>query len=211
MATEPKSGVRATVRARAWPSCILRVENDVTLTARELQSVLWEAANILRGSAVDRTDWKGYILPLFFFKRICDVWNEETAEAAETYGDADPSQLPEVHRFQLPDGCHWEDVRATAQNVGTALKHAMQEIERANPDTLYRVFGAADWGNKEKFNDELLKDLIEGFSSISLGQLSRPRLLLGSPSPNEPDQPAAGARFQRGRGSARGRQGYLPA
>ena len=28
-----------------------------------LQSHLWEAANILRGSAVDRTDWKGYILP----------------------------------------------------------------------------------------------------------------------------------------------------
>jgi hypothetical protein len=37
----------------------------------------------------------------------------------------------------------------------------MQEIERANPDTLFRVFGSADWGNKEKFSDELLKDLIE--------------------------------------------------
>ena len=70
----------------------------MTLTARELQSYLWEAANILRGSAVDRTDCKGYILPLLFvFKRICDVWNEETAE---TYGDVDPSQFPEVHRFQ---------------------------------------------------------------------------------------------------------------
>ena len=54
------------------------------------------------GSAVDRTDWKGYILPLLFFKRICDVWDEETAEAVETYGDADPSQFPEVHRFQCP-------------------------------------------------------------------------------------------------------------
>ena len=75
----------------------------MTLTARELQSVLWEAANILRGSAVDRTDWKGYILPLLFFKRIRDVWNEETAEAAETYGDADPSQFPEVHRFRDPN------------------------------------------------------------------------------------------------------------
>ena len=42
----------------------------------------------------------------------------------------------------------------------------MQQIELANPDMLYRVFGAADWGNKEKFTDELIKDLIEGFSSI---------------------------------------------
>ncbi len=45
----------------------------------------------------------------------------------------------------------------------------MQKIEKANPDTLYRVFGSADWGNKEKFTDELLKDLIEGFSAIPLG------------------------------------------
>ncbi len=136
---------------------------------QDLQSHLWEAANILRGSAVDRTDWKGYILPLLFFKRICDVWDEETADAAETYGDADPSQFPEVHRFQVAEGCHWRDIRETPANVGTALQHAMQEIERANPDTLYRVFGSADWGNKEKFTDELLKDMIEGFSSISLG------------------------------------------
>lgn len=142
---------------------------DTPLSRSQLRSVLWEAANILRGSAVDRTDWKGYILPLLFFKRISDCWDEETAEAAEFYGDADPGHFEEVHRFQLSDGCHWNDVRDTAQNVGAALKHAMQEIERENPDTLYRVFGAADWGNKEKFTDELLKDLIEGFSPIALG------------------------------------------
>ncbi len=135
----------------------------------QLKSTLWEAANILRGSAVDRTDWKGYILPLLFFKRISDVWDEETAEAAELYGEADPAHFPEVHRFQVPEGCHWRDIRDTPSNVGTALQHAMQEIERTNPDTLYRIFGTADWGNKEKFTDELLKDMIEGFSSIALG------------------------------------------
>jgi len=132
---------------------------------QNLQSHLWEAANILRGSAVDRTDWKGYILPLLFFKRISDVWDEEHDRMLAEYGE----DFIDEHRFQVPKGCHWRDIRETPANVGTALKHAMQEIERANPDTLYRVFGAADWGNKEKFNDELLKDLIEGFSSISLG------------------------------------------
>ena len=146
---------------------------------QDLKSTLWEAANILRGSAVDRTDWKGYILPLLFFKRISDCWDEETAEAAELFGDTDPGHFEEIHRFQLPDGCHWDDVRAAAQNVGAALKHAMQEIERANPDTLYRVFGTADWGNREKFTDELLKDLIEGFSSISLGNKSVDTDILG--------------------------------
>lgn len=135
----------------------------------DIKSALWDAANTLRGSAVDRTDWKGYILPLLFFKRISDVWDEETVEAQETYGEADPSLFPEIHRFVVPDGCHWNDVRETAANVGAALHRSMQEIERANPNTLFRVFGTADWGNKEKFSDELLKDLIEGFSDIRLG------------------------------------------
>lgn len=141
----------------------------MTTEASELKSALWEAANTLRGSAVDRTDWKGYILPLLFFKRISDVWDDETLEAQQTYGDADPSLFPENHKFIVPEGCHWKDVRETGADVGAALHKAMQEIERSNPDTLFRVFGTADWGNKEKFSDELLKDLIEGFSSIRLG------------------------------------------
>ena len=139
------------------------------ITPGKLKSHLWECAQILRGSAVDRTDWKGYILPLLFFKRICDVWDEELAAAAETYGDVDPAAFPEVHRFQVPEGCHWRDVRGTPANVGTALSRALREIERANPDTLYRVFGAVDWGNRTILSDEILKDLIEGLSAASLG------------------------------------------
>jgi hypothetical protein len=125
---------------------------------RDLRQHLWNCAEILRGSAVDRTDWKAYILPLLFFKRISDVWDEETADAAALFGDADPVDFPEVHRFNVPAGCHWRDVRETPANVGAALSHAMREIERANPDTLYRVFGAADWGNREMLTDEILKD-----------------------------------------------------
>lgn len=136
---------------------------------QDLRSHLWECAEILRGSAVDRTDWKAYILPLLFFKRISDVWDEETADAAALFGDAEPVDFPEVHRFNVPEGSHWRDVRETPANVGAALSHAMREIERANPDTLYRVFGAADWGNREMLTDEILKDLIEGLSGASLG------------------------------------------
>jgi type I restriction enzyme M protein len=124
---------------------------------------------VLRGSAVDRTDWKAYILPLLFFKRLSDVWDEETAEAAEIYGDADPVDYPEIHRFDIPDGCHWRDIREAAANVGAAMARAMREIERANPDTLYRVFGAADWGNKELLSDEILKDLVEQLTKVPLG------------------------------------------
>ncbi len=157
----------------------MSTQKDKMLQSNELKSALWEAANTLRGSAVDRTDWKGYILPLLFFKRISDVWDEETSEAQSIYGEIDPSLFPEIHRFIVPEGCHWNDVREVASNVGAALLRAMQEIERANPDTLYRVFGTADWGNREKFTDELLKDLIEGFSETGLGNKSVSSDVLG--------------------------------
>src|SRR3954466_2972249 len=92
------------------------------VTLAELESHLWEAANILRGSPVDRTDWKSYILPLLFFKRVCDVWDEEHAAMLAQYGGASPDE----HRFQIPDGCHWRDVRGATKNVGTSLQNAMR-------------------------------------------------------------------------------------
>ncbi len=130
-----------------------------------LESHLWEAANILRGSPVDRTDWKSYILPLLFFKRICDVWDEEFAEAVELYGE----DFTDEHRFQIPEGHHWTVVRETPVNVGTALLNALRGIESANQEHLYGVFGDAQWTNKDRMPDALLKDLIEHFSSLKLG------------------------------------------
>ena len=86
------------------------------LKPKDLKSELWRCAEILRGSAVDRTDWKGYILPLLFFKRISDVWDEEAAEAREIYGDIDFADFPELHRFTLRSGCRWRDVREIPAN-----------------------------------------------------------------------------------------------
>ena len=149
------------------------------LTLKDLKSELWRCAEILRGSAVDRTDWKGYILPLLFFKRISDVWDEEAAEAREIYGGIDLADFPELHRFTLPNGCRWRDVREIPANVGAALARAMRNIERANPDTLARVFGAADWGNREMLGDEMLKDLMEGLSSVPLGNTAVGSDILG--------------------------------
>ena len=60
-------------------------------------------------------------------------------------------------------------MRAVATNVGNALQRAMREIEKANPNTLYRVFGDAQWSNKDRLSDALLKDLIEHFSRLFFG------------------------------------------
>ena len=133
----------------------------VTLT--ELESHLWEAANILRGSPVDRADWKSYILPLLFFKRVCDAWDEERAAMLGQYGE----DFADEHRFQVPDGCHWNAVRAAPKNVDTALANAMRGIEAANQKHLYGVFGDAQWTNKDRLPDELLKDLIKQFADAT--------------------------------------------
>lgn len=135
------------------------------ITLSDLESYLWEAANILRGSPVDRADWKSYILPQMFFKRLCDVWDEEYQEAVDTYGE----DFADEHRFQIPEGCHWNDVRETPANVGNALQNAMRSIEAANQKHLYGVFGDAQWTNKERLPDALLKDLVEQFSKLNLG------------------------------------------
>ncbi len=141
---------------------------DLHETLPQLEAHLWESANILRGP-VDAADFKTYIFPLLFFKRICDVWDEEYQEIVEETGDEQLAWFPESHRFQIPEECHWVDVRAKPTNVGAALQHSMRGIEKANPDTLYGVFGDAQWTNKERLSDALLKDLIEHFSALPLG------------------------------------------
>jgi type I restriction enzyme M protein len=100
-----------------------------------LESHLWEAANILRGP-VDAADFKTYIFPLLFFKRISDVYDEEMNDAlGESDGDMEFALFPENHRFQIPANCHWQEVRTRSENLGHALQQAMRGIEQANPDT----------------------------------------------------------------------------
>ena len=150
-----------------------------TLALGELESHLWEAANILRGP-VDAADFKTYVFPLLFFKRISDVHDEEYRVALEEAdGDEEYARFPQNFRFQVPEDCHWRDVRAIATNVGQALQKALRGIEKANPETLYGIFGDAQWTNKDRLSDTLLRDLIEHFSRIDLGNQAAQADVLG--------------------------------
>ena len=150
-----------------------------SLTLSQLESHLWEAANILRGP-VDAADFKTYVFPLLFFKRLSDVNDEEHAAALiEFDGDEESALFSENYSFQIPEGCHWRDVRKVATNVGQTLQTALRGIEQANPHTLYGIFGDAQWTNKDRLSDALLRDLIEHFSRLSLGNTDAKADVLG--------------------------------
>lgn len=139
----------------------------MTMTQQELESYLWGAANLLRG-VIDPGDYKSIIFPLMFFKRLSDVYDEEYEEALQTYGDEESARFSENHMFQIPDGSHWRDVRRTATNVGQAIRLAMMNMEKANPEKLAGIFGDTNWTNKDRLTDRILTDLIEHFSSVNL-------------------------------------------
>jgi type I restriction enzyme M protein len=150
------------------------------ISQQQLESYLWGAATLLRGT-IDAGDYKQFIFPLLFYKRLCDVYDEETRIAlAESYGDKEFASFPENHRFQIPPDAHWIETRKVAKNVGAALQNALRAIETANPDKLYGIFGDAQWTNKDRLPDAMLRDLIEHFSSLELTIANLPEDELGN-------------------------------
>ena len=150
------------------------------MTQQELEKYLWGAATALRGT-IDAGDYKQYIFPLMFFKRISDVYDEEFNNAlAESDGDLEYAAFAENHHFQVPDGAHWKDVRETTTNIGLALHSAMRAIEKANPDTLEGIFGDASWTNKDRLSDAMLTNLIEHYSQHTLDLKNVPDDKLGN-------------------------------
>lgn len=149
-----------------------------TISQQDLERYFWGAAVLLRGY-IDASDYKQFIFPLLYYKRICDVYDEENAELVEEYGEGIGESFVEYHRFIIPKGSHWKDVRAVTTDVGVAIQSAMREIEKANPDQLSGIFGDAQWTNKSRLSDETLRDLIEHFSSQVLSLTHVPQDELG--------------------------------
>ena len=149
------------------------------LTQRELESHLWGAATLLRG-LVDASDYKQYIFPLMFFKRLSDVWDEDYLEALGETGDEGYATATANDRFVIPEGTHWNDMRTAPRDVGQALLNAFLAIEAANPERLSGVFGNAAWTDKGQMPDETLKNLIEHFSKQDLTLAAVPEDELGN-------------------------------
>lgn len=147
------------------------------ITQDELESYLWGSAVLLRNH-IDAGAYKQYIFPLLFFKRLNDVYEEETEKAVKENGP-EADSWEETHSFSIPAGAHWDDVRNVTENVGKAIRNAFRTIEKANSEKLQGIFGDGTWTNKNRLPDRLLKDLLEHFSSKTLSIENCPEDELG--------------------------------
>lgn len=134
----------------------------------DLEAYLGKSADILYG-VISPEHYKEYIIPLLFYKRISDMYDEETDKALEISGGDEEFAALQPHSFKIPEGAHWGDIRKATENVGSALNSALHKIENANSEKLSGVFGAeARWTDKELLSDRVLKNLVEHFSTKKL-------------------------------------------
>src|SRR5690242_4904690 len=113
------------------------------LTQQQLEAHLWGAANILRGKTAGQ-DYKNYILSLMFYKRLCDQWEHEADEAiaelerqqSRTFTEAQKAifRARGEHRFTIPAGSRWGDVKGVSLNIGQALTKAMRTVADSNDE-----------------------------------------------------------------------------
>ncbi|RAL20904.1 type I restriction endonuclease subunit M [Lujinxingia litoralis] len=143
---------------------------DITLPL--LERHLWKSADILRGS-IDAADYKHYIFGLLFYKRLCDVWQEEYDQSLDEFGNKTLAAMPEEHRFHVPPGSHWHEIRQSSVDIGERLNVAFRAIEDASP-RVKGVFADVDFANKERFPDALIEALMAHFEE--LGPLTNARV-----------------------------------
>ena len=149
------------------------------LTLEELESHLWESANILRGS-IDSSDYKNYIFGLLFLKRINDVFMENRQEIIDEHGKEfvdDKDFYTESHVF-VPERARWNHIKEQAQDIGAEINKGFEELEQENP-VLEGVLTPVDFNDKERLADSVLEQLIQHYSEIQLGNenLDDPDLL----------------------------------
>ncbi len=159
------------------------------ITLDELERYLWQAAVDLRGQ-IDASAYKDYIFPLVFFKRICDVRDEEYNKYVEEGGEEYAEMMMQDSPIQIPMDAHWDKVFNTTEDIGQALVDAFRAIELANPGKkiddrvvggLEGVFGdKAIWTNKNKMPDSIIRNLLNSFNKLTLSLAACPADEMGT-------------------------------
>ncbi len=143
------------------------------LTTQELESKLWQAADILRGQ-IDAADYKNYIFSVLFLKRLSDRFNEEV-EAAVALGVPREYALsdPDEHEFFVPEEARWPAITGASMNLGEVLNIAGYEIETENAPRLDGVLTPVNWNDESKLGspanrERIIRSLLNHFGDLDL-------------------------------------------
>ncbi len=183
-----RSGPRTSSAATRTLTLSLAPTGDTSLDTAALETWLWDAACIIRGSQ-DAPKFKDFILPLVFFKRISDVFDDKLAQFTAEFGDNASlareiveddhiAALAENRRsiagFYVPEGYNWSAIRNHPADggLGEFVTEAMRKTAEANTD-LPGVLDVRDYNERYQgqrtLDDDRLVALIEVISRHRLG------------------------------------------
>ena len=143
------------------------------LALDKLESFLWTAADILRGS-IDSSEYKHYIFGLLFLKRLSDQFDEERRQVT---GDRED---PDNYQFFVPERARWKSIRRISEGIGNAIDKAFEALEEGNP-LLEGVLTPIQFEDPKRLPDAALNKLITHFSqpefNLANSNLSEPDML----------------------------------